>query len=347
LIIAYMDALSKGRQDVFNQQVTDRLTQLDQAFSERRTAGLFLDDAISMRDAVKAGGDGAAASNALALTMLKTQIYAAFQGSNTLQVQNLPESLGSTISNVNVAGMVADLDALISTLGTRQSDLDKQISSLSTEIQNGTDYKFLDSSLDSNGALAQQIQARYPELFSMGGLSGLSIAAAQSNPLVKQAVSYSQDLLQLKDLGDVMNFSIAGTPIETKIEQTEQQIRDLNSLISIQSSKQQELARESDLAWQSYSALSTKGTEVAVAAQTTGSVVIFASLAIPPDKKVVHNGINAMIATALGLLIGVISAFAYEFWQNYKGRKPEIISKKVFAYARNIKWPTKLLNKSK
>ncbi len=47
-----------------------------------------------MRDAVKKGGDAAAISNSLALTLLKTQIYAAFQGSNSLQVQNLPELNG-------------------------------------------------------------------------------------------------------------------------------------------------------------------------------------------------------------------------------------------------------------
>ena len=33
-------------------------------------------------------------------------------------------------------------------------------------------------------------------------------------------------------------------------------------------------------------------------------------------------------------MIGVIVAYAYEFWQNYKGRQPEIISKKMFAYAK-------------
>ena len=31
-------------------------------------------------------------------------------------------------------------------------------------------------------------------------------------------------------------------------------------------------------------------------------------------------------------MIGVIVAYAYEFWQNYKGCQPEIISKKMFAY---------------
>ena len=335
LVLVYMEALSSGRVSVFTHQEEDLLTQLDRAYSDRRQADVFLANAISMRDAVKTGGDSAANSNALALTLLKTQIYAAFPGSNTLQVQNLPESLGSTIANVSTAGMVTDLDALISALGTRQSDLDKLIKSLSDELQNGSDYKFLVNSLDSSGALDKQIQDRYPELFSTSGLSGLSITAAEDNPLVQQAVKYSQDLLELKGLGDVMNFTVAGTPIETKIEATEQQIRDLEAQISLQASKQQELTAEDSLAWQSYSALSTKGTEVAVAAQTTGSEVVFASDAIPPDRKVIHSGIIAAAATALGFLLGVVGAYVYEFWQNYKGRPIQVLSQEIFAYARN------------
>ncbi len=268
-------SLREAQSKVDDQQVQDRLARLDRAYSDSRQIGLFLDNTISMRAAVNAGGEPAAISNALALTMLKTQIYAAFQGTNTLQVQNLPETLGSNISTVNAAGMVADLDALISTLKTSQAELNTLIGTLSSEIQNG-DY--------------------------------------------------------------LMNFSIANTLIEKKIEENEQKIRDLKSLISTDSSTLNELTRARDLAWQSYSALATKATEMGVAAQTTGIEVVFASPATPPDGKVIviNSRINAGLATGVGLLIGIIVAYAYEFWQNYKGRQPEIISKKMFAYAKNL-----------
>ena len=142
LVTAYITALSQGRQAVFNQQAQDRLARLDKAYSDSRQVGLFLDNAVSMRAAVNAGGDAAARSNALALTLLKTQVYAAFPGTNTLQIQNLPETLGSTIGTVNAAGMVFDLDALISTLKTRQTELNTLIGTLSSEIQNGENFKF-------------------------------------------------------------------------------------------------------------------------------------------------------------------------------------------------------------
>ena len=272
-------SLRESLSTVANQEVQDRIVRLKQAYSDSRQVGLLLDNAVSMRDAVKTGGDAAAISNALALTMLKTQIYAAFPGTNTLQVQNLPEALGSTISTVNAASMVADLNALISTLRERQTELNNQIDTLSSEIQKGDNLKYLDN---------------------------------------------------------VMTFSTIDAPIEKRIEENEQKIRDLNSLISIQSSTLTELTRARDLAWESYKALATKGMEASVSAQTTGGQVIFASPATPPDKKVVRSTINAAASTGVGLLIGVIVAYAYEFWQNYKGRQPEIISKEMFAYAKSF-----------
>ena len=347
LITAYITALSTGRQAVFNQQAQDILARLDQAYSDSRQIGLFFDNAVSMRAAVNVGGDAAARSNALALTMLKTQIYAAFPGTNTLQIQNLPEALGSSISTVYAAGMVADLDALISTLETRQTELNELTATLSSEILNGENIKFLDKPLDSSGALAQTIQDRYPELFKIGDLSTLSLKVVENgNPLATEALQRSQALLELKGLEDLVNFSVAGTPIETKIEENEQKIRDLNSLISSETSTLNVLTGARDLAWKSYSALATKATEISVTAQNIHQVV-FASPATPPEETAIHSRNNAGLAAGVGLLIGIIVAYAYEFWQNYKGRKIEIISKKMFAYANNLVYKKPIKSRKK
>jgi hypothetical protein len=337
LITAYISALSQGRQDVFNQQVQDRLARFDQAYSDSRHVESLINNAVSMRAAVSAGGEAAARSNALALTLLKTQIYAVFPGSNNLQIQNLPETLGSSISTVNAAGMVTDLDALLSTLKTRQTDLNTLIGTLSAQIQNQANLN-LDPSLESTGGLAQTIQDRYSELFQLGDLSTLSLNVVQNgNPLATEALQRSQALLQLKGLEGVVNFSVAGTPIELTIEENEQKIRDLNALISSETSTMNLLTGARDLAWKTYSTLTTKSAEQGVAAQTTGIEVVFGSPATTPDKPVgMHSTTNAALATGVGLLIGIIVAYAYEFWQNYKGRQPEIISKYIFAYSKNL-----------
>jgi long-subunit fatty acid transport protein len=197
-----------------------------------------------MREAVKNGGDPAAISNALALTMLKTQIYAAYQGTNTLQVQNLPEALGGNITTVDAAGMVADLDALISTLKEYQIEIEK------------------------------------------------------------------------------------------KTVENEQKIRDLRSLSAAQASTLGELTEARDLAWKSYSALATKATEMSVNAQNTQ--VVLATSATTPKRTGASVNKTIGLAVGVGLLIGILVAYAYEFWQNYKGHQAGKISKKMFAYAKGV-----------
>ncbi|PJH76302.1 MAG: hypothetical protein CO064_02005, partial [Anaerolineae bacterium CG_4_9_14_0_8_um_filter_58_9] len=75
--------------------------------------------------------------------------------------------------------------------------------------------------------------------------------------------------------------------------------------------------------------------------------VVFASPATPPEETAIHSRNNAGLAAGVGLLIGIIVAYAYEFWQNYKGRKIEIISKKMFAYANNLVYKKPIKSRKK
>lgn len=264
---------------VSDQDSQYRIARLKQAYADKLSLERFLVDVNSMRDAVRKGGESAAVSNALALTLLKTQIYAAFDGSTSLQIQNLPESIGAAISTVNASSMATDLDALNATLTSGLTAQNELIATISSSVQNGdnTDY-----------------------------------------------------------LNDLVSLSASQSPIEQKIAETEQKMRDLNALLSDSVARETELTKARDLAWQSYSALTTKGTEMSVAAQTTGSEVLLGSLATPPTNKVVRSGYNALTAAIVGLIIGLVSAYFYEFWQSYKGRETETISKAIFLYFRNM-----------
>jgi hypothetical protein len=264
---------------VADQQVQYGISKLEQAYKDKLQAELFLNSVNSMRESIQKGGDGAAASNALALTLLKTQIYAAFEGSNTVQVQNLPEAMGTTISTVNAVSMVADLDALKAALNSRAAQLDTSIAALSQSIQNGSDISYL---------------------------------------------------------GNAVALSSASAPVEKTIAEAEQKIRDLNASINTLTARETELTKARDLAWQSYSALETKGMEMSVAAQTTGSEVVFASMATPPNNKIVHGGMNALVSSAIGLLIGLVIAYFYEFWQSYKGRRAKSISSILLNIIRDL-----------
>ena len=263
--------LRAARSSAGEQQINDHQVRLEEAYANRRLCELFIADAVYLRAAVNAGGEPAAISNALALTMLKTEIYSNFEGTNTLQVQNLPEALGTKISSVNAAGMVADLDALIPTLTTYKSELDNQIKALSSEVQN-EEY--------------------------------------------------------------LMNFSYTNTPIENKIAENEQQVRDLKSLASSQASTLGELTGLRDLAGEKYSALAAKATEMSV--NTQNNQVVLASSATTSIRSGTSSKVAAIWGTGIGMLVGIIIAYAYEFWQNYKRRQPEVITKLIFTSAKNL-----------
>jgi polysaccharide biosynthesis transport protein len=71
-----------------------------------------------------------------------------------------------------------------------------------------------------------------------------------------------------------------------------------------------------ELAQDTYVTLSNKVTEARIAAQDTTGDVRLASLATPPRNAVSPRKLlNVAVAGALGLIVGVLVAFAVEYWQ--------------------------------
>ncbi len=319
LITAYIDALDKGRQAVFNEQVQDLLTRLGKAYTDLRQVDDLTSSAQDMRAQVQSGGVGAVSSNALALTLLKTQVFASNGALNNLQIQTAP-------AETTLDGMLADLDGLIKTLHDRREVITKDIEDLSNGLLQGGDFTNLDSPLDSSGQLADTIQQRYLELFQTGELAQLSLNTMEKgNPLANEANSRAQSLLELKGLEGVLGFDVNGTPIENKILELEQQVRDLKAELSTENDHMQELNRARDLAWETYKTLATKEAELSVAVQTKGSEVALAAPASIPDRDTVSGTRNVLIAAIIGLLLGIGVVFFIEFWWSYKKVKPQPI----------------------
>ncbi len=323
LIDSYMSALRQTRKDVFTENLNDRLAVLKRYYEDRRNLQSFLDNATSMRDAIQQGGEAAAQSNALALILLKTQVYASFQGTNNLQIQNLPEAFGE-ITSVDAAGMLADLSALIDTLTAREKDLGQLIDELSVELQNGNGLSYLDMSVAGGGGdLTQAIQEAYPALFEWGDLSDLGLGISeQGNPLEAEAAARSQDLLELKGLEDTLSLDFSQTPIELQLKDLEQQVRDLNAGISGESSIKQELERACELTWKTYESLATKKAELSVTRQSSGAEVFLASPSIISEKPRENVALLLGIVALIGFVIGCVITLCVEFWWAYKEIEP-------------------------
>jgi uncharacterized protein involved in exopolysaccharide biosynthesis len=276
---------------VFDEQVGNLSTQLEEAYGEARKVDRMLLDARNMRDQIQSGGAGAVSSNALALMLLKSQAFATNESSTNLIVQTSP-------TPASPEEMVADLESLTTALENRRADLEDQIRALSGQLLAATGVQ-PDPGSTVTGA---------------GQLSG------------DQAQAALQSLSQLNGLESVANLDVSGTPMEQKIQQLEGQVNRLQAQLAQEQAREKELTRARDLAWDTYRTLVTKGAELKVAAQTQGTEVALAAPAAVPQNDVVSGTKNVALAALVGLMLGIGAAYFIEFWWSYKGLQPQPIT---------------------
>ena len=274
---------------VFNQQVGGLAVQLSEVYSDTRKVDRQLLDARNMRDQVRNGGPGAAASNALALMLLKSQVFAGGEGAQNMIVQTVPADLSPQ-------EMVADLDSLIAALEERQAELASRIEALSARLLSVSDESTGRGSAGDNPADNDPAQASLQSFMQMQGLEG------------------------------VAGLDLAATLMEQKIQELEGNISRFEAGLAHELDREQELTRARDRAWETYDTLATKEAELRVAAQTRSTEVALAAPAAVPQSDTSSGATNIALAAAVGLLLGVGAAYFIEFWWSYRGIEPEPIT---------------------
>ena len=317
LTSAQLDSLVQ----VFSQQVKARTDDLEQLYSARSAAQKYLDQARNLSTQVDAGGDAAAASNTLALQLLKTTVFAAHQSpvvsaDGTTIVTGLPTDLVLSTELAEVASeedQKQDIDALAGMLELYLDDLDQRIEEASETLLSGEGYAFLDEmNADALGisALLPETQAasddqtiagvmnaaireRFNDLFKVGDIVKLS----QSD------VVLAEDSAQIQLMGE-MDTSIQALRAELAAEQAQEQY----------------LVQKRDLAWTTYDALSNKAAELHMELSAANSEVRIGAFSIPPSRPVAGPSLVGvtLLAFVFGLLLGVFVAFL----ANYLGYEP-------------------------
>jgi hypothetical protein len=184
----------------YDQKINDLTTQLQDKYALRRLVGEYLSDAQGMYDQVQKGGDGAAASNTLALNLLKAQVFAANGDLGNIIIQSNPVPLSAS-------AMTSDLSAMIEVLKTRQQALDGEIQSLSSSIST-PQGSTLDLSL---GQQAQNAVQNFSNSISYmpsdnsntpreNRILSLEDATNQLNAQLLKAQSQKNDLVRARDL---------------------------------------------------------------------------------------------------------------------------------------------------
>jgi len=289
LVANYIEAEVAARKAVFNEQLSEKLETLAHYYDNKALLERLLADAGGLLELIRRGGASSSTTNALAILLLKAEAFASSG--------DLPSSIQLQLGAISgldqgASAQEADLEALISVLENGLAGLKPSIEELSQELLNNEGYSFLDVKSSTDDPLSLAIKERYPQLFE------------------------AKDLIALKEIIpglEETNVSVT-QPLSMVIEQLHSDVDALRAELEQEEAQQRELTRARDLAWDTYSTLADKATEVEIAADVGGSQVRFAAPAVPPlspagPKKKQSIALAAMV----GLMIGVVGAFGVEY----------------------------------
>lgn len=274
----YLNAQNTAAATVFDKQVEAEENLMASYYATQGELERLLEEARGLRAQAAQGGQSSAGSNSLAILLLKAQAFTSAGG--------LPSTLELSLGDMgglqqDTAGQLADLDAMISVLEQRQ----KQVG---TEI-------------------ARRSQA----MLKAGGMD-IPALDGQNNPLRQAALDKMTGLFDLQGLQDLVPQT-EQTPLAQLIDQYSAQLAQARSALEKEQAAEKQLAQERDLAWETYTTLARKQSEVSIASAVTDSEVRFAAPAVPPKKPVSSRTRDILIAGALGLALGIFAAFGAEY----------------------------------
>ncbi len=143
-----IDDLRKSKQAVFAESAQMERVTLSQYYAISRKLRRLLEDAKSLRLQIQQSGDSAAATNELALMLLKAE---AFASSGTLPGNLQLQFDLSGSPNPGANAQVADLEALIEVVEKRLAELDTAIAEQSLVLLSGESFDSSESASASEG----------------------------------------------------------------------------------------------------------------------------------------------------------------------------------------------------
>jgi uncharacterized protein involved in exopolysaccharide biosynthesis len=319
--------------------VSDAMIQqlLDQVGNDLPPEERFL---VPMREMLKAAQGGDASIIRLTVTNRDPQRVAKIANAwASLYVRQVNDLYGQSSEQLKffesqLAQAKSDLDAADQALvdfqnrndaAVLQAQLTAKQSALSNYLNLNESLKLLQQNVRS---LQEQL-ARQPASDPSTLGDDLSTLALQVNALNAQSSIPIQ--LQLPSTGTLSNKTVGqqavyladlAKTIEAKQTEVKQQadaapteIMALQGKIQERNTENARLTRQRDMAQNVYTTLSQKVGETRIATQDTSGRVRLASAAAVPEKPAGGKLKNTAIAAVLGLFLGVVAAFAIEYFK--------------------------------
>jgi uncharacterized protein involved in exopolysaccharide biosynthesis len=360
-LLAQIDALYGAQTEVFHQQV-ERDTQLLQGYYTRwLQVTRALDEARTLRTQVADSGENASGGSALVAQVLKLQALTqmtdppptpqvnirnnvqlppssqqqpaqqVIETSQPLQVGNTPLQIQLNADAVFTRDeLLTDIDALVSVLATRRSELEQQIATLSEQMLGGDQYANLNQTVQPGSALAQAITAQQASISGQTALTQTqlvgALGSASALPGAPVAELFQTDELRALAEAQSQDDALSGTMTELEAD-----VRSLKADLETERARQLQLTQQRDLSWEAYRTLSSKVAELALTRAAAGSEVRFAAPGVAPADPMAGVSLSLAVALAgvVGLMIGVFVAFI----SNYLGKEP-FLSRRTVASLR-------------
>lgn len=298
---------------VFAHQSQDKIKRLAELYQANNLTERQLQQAQNLRQQITYSAE-LSASDALALQLLKTQIYATVEGSN------LPAGITIDLGTqgIGAAGngdLQADVETLIATLEAYITQLQSEITTISQALLAGTGYSFIDQYAANqlaitaspitqtvasengenkvNNELSAAIMQRYYDLFRIGELAQLS------QPTSSMGLT---------------------TDLTAMIERLNQEIESINGDLAAESAKQLFLTQQRDLRWNTFNTLSNKVVELQLARTAANTEVRFASAAVTPTTPL--PGMNNRMITLAAGVCGLVFSIMAVYIANLFGKRP-------------------------
>jgi uncharacterized protein involved in exopolysaccharide biosynthesis len=300
---------------VFEQRLAADRSALARLYNQRRQVINQLDQARNLVDQIAKGGENAADSSALALQLLKLQIFAFDSGPSTDVNVSFPFPTAPVTYSLeqpttfDADALAADAEALVKTLEEYLATLNQQITTTSDRLLGEPNYPFLD-------------RLRVDRLAASAPLSGTTPLSATSPYAVALYQSY-QDLFNvgalLTQIAD-LDASAMPDPLQQTLARLDTELQTLRSQLAAEQARGRQLAQQRDLAWTTYDTLSNKLVELNLARTATSSEVRLGMTAVTPARPVPPQGLLLPVAAAG--IAATLLALVLAFGAHALGRKP-------------------------
>lgn len=357
LLQAYIGAIYANQNKVFTEQTQRDQELLTGYYTRWLQVTRSLEEAKALRAQAAAGGQEASGSDALVLSLLKLQAFTQSldpQDGQHLDLQARPQSsvsasatednaaaaapgvvqssqpvqvqVGATPlqiqlddkAKVSKEALLGEVDALVSTLTQRKTELESQISTLSEKMLDGAAYTVPDASQAAQSALAAAVRAEAPAILAQNVVSGTEPAGAVTGlSLGADALS---GLYHLDDLQKLASELTENDSLDATIEGLEQDLRTLKASLEAEKTKLAQLTQARDLARDALATVGNKIAELTLSRAAASSEVRFAAPGVPPLTP--EEGPSPLLFAAAGFILGLMLGVAVAFIADFLGKPP-------------------------